>query len=78
MILSLVNLIIYIVIVAIVAAIIIWIIDLVPPLREQPINRYLKLAISVIAALVVILALLQFIGLAPTTGLGTGPRLVPQ
>jgi hypothetical protein len=70
---GLVNLIIFLLVVGILLALVWYVLDAIP--IPQPINRIVKVAISVIAALVVILLLLQLIGVS--TGVDV-PKVMPQ
>jgi hypothetical protein len=60
MIAVLINLIVYLLIVGILLALVWYVLDAIP--IPDPINRFIKLAIVVIAALVIVLLLLQLVG----------------
>jgi hypothetical protein len=60
MIAGLINLIIYLLVLGILVWLVIYVVDAIP--LPPPINRIVKIAVTVIAALVVILLLLQLVG----------------
>jgi len=60
MIAGLINLIVYLLILGILLALVYWVLDAIP--IPQPINRIIKIAIVVVACLVVVILLLQLVG----------------
>ena len=73
MIAGLINLVIYLLVLGIVAWLVFYVVDAIP--LPQPINRIVKLAVTVIIALVVILMLLNLVGVGTGVDLPkvTGP-----
>jgi hypothetical protein len=64
-----ISLLIYLIVVGIVVALAMWLIDYLPV--PQPLNRWLKIAITVVAALIIIMLLLDVAGV--DTGFRSGP-----
>ena len=72
MIAALINLIVYLLILGILIGIVMWVVDAIP--LPEPINRMVKIAVVVLAAIVVIMLLLSLIGVGGTSV--TFPKVV--
>lgn len=71
---ALINLIIYLLVAGILIWLVLYVVDAIP--IPQPLNRIIKLVVTVLAALIVILLLLQVLGIG--TNIGPLPKLAPQ